>query len=698
MDSEIAHDGTLVSKLAGLTDISASPIADYLGRRFSGQSEQQKIEFFRRTAELEQLLDRVAFMDCMEVPGLTLKLLFALATPVLPPTASADCENAAQIRLLLQSTPRSANGADPDAGEQRTAAEPARRDGEIPTASLHSGRGITGADGLFKFLLIDVQISMCLQTSHIKQGISTVHPRAGEGGAGLEQHGQRRPLEVDGGLQAGGREPQGLPLSGKLAGRNPARRQGRSVQGARVRHPAERPRQCQEGRELEQHVPFPRTRTAPYIYYYRTLGIVPGPTDRGIKIYWQPWTKIDGEVLFDLLGGPGPTFAVVLLPSNVPAPSPSILVIDVERRTDAGAGDGQQENQQENRQPRYLNYPLGRLSLRDARIAEALAIHHPDHLREDVASHGKGQRQTVYPSAEGRAAGSRCWAIIVTKLVDNIPRKDVQWTLSFNDSLVKNATGFIQDIVTTESTISYVTYPPIASTSTFVSDVFQRTFDRDLVSMSTTYDRLDQAYAFLANVPADDTYLAFGKRNGPVHELSTPYAIYNWELGAHAVMLLMKRLQVNRQKDLALQVAHFVFDPTHIEILVASSDVYFRQNTLEALPFAIQCYVEASHVFSSALVRVPRFAEPTYKSYADLDKVFDDFSNAAFDMELDFPFFSDPASRSGGAKANGPLSLTGTLKTTYFCVPTNPKLIELRNLIDDRLFKICNDQDINSVF
>ncbi|THC92502.1 hypothetical protein EYZ11_008040 [Aspergillus tanneri] len=641
MDSEIAHDGTLVSKLAGLTDISASPIADYLGRRFSGQSEQQKIEFFRRTAELEQLLDRVAFMDCMEVPGLTLKLLFALATPVLPPTASADCENAAQIRLLLQSTPRSANGADPDAGEQRTAAEPARRDGEIPTASLHSGRGITGADGLFKFLLIDVQISMCLQTSHIKQGISTVHPRAGEGGAGLEQHGQRRPLEVDGGLQAGGREPQGLPLSGKLAGRNPARRQGRSVQGARVRHPAERPRQCQ-GRELEQHVPFPRTRTAPYIYYYRTLGIVPGPTDRGIKIYWQPWTKIDG---------PGPTFAVVLLPSNVPAPSPSILVIDVERRTDAGAGDGQQENQQENRQPRYLNYPLGRLSLRDARIAEALAIHHPDHLREDVASHGK-----------------------VTKLVDNIPRKDVQWTLSFNDSLVKNATGFIQDIVTTESTISYVTYPPIASTSTFVSDVFQRTFDRDLVSMSTTYDRLDQAYAFLANVPADDTYLAFGKRNGPVHELSTPYAIYNWELGAHAVMLLMKRLQVNRQKDLALQ------------------------NTLEALPFAIQCYVEASHVFSSALVRVPRFAEPTYKSYADLDKVFDDFSNAAFDMELDFPFFSDPASRSGGAKANGPLSLTGTLKTTYFCVPTNPKLIELRNLIDDRLFKICNDQDINSVF
>ncbi|KHN97136.1 uncharacterized protein MAM_05245 [Metarhizium album ARSEF 1941] len=294
--------------------------------------------------------------------------------------------------------------------------------------------------------------------------------------------------------------------------------------------------------------------------------------------------------------------------------------------------------------------------------------------------------------------------------------------------------------------------------------------------MATTYDGVDQVYAFLASVPKEEWFLAFGKRNRLVNELSTPYAIYNWELGAHAVMLLMERLQATQQYDLALKVAHFVFDPTidgtslarcwlfppfieladpatpiksiqdilqalepstgaedemntnilqwrmnpfnphsvargrpqaymrrmimkYIEILIASGDVYFRQNTLEAVPFAIQRYVEASHVFGSAPMQVPKYTKPVYKSYGDLDKDFNDFSNADFDMELDFPFYSDPATRgnAGGNGIGGGAGVTGILKSTYFCVPANPKLMELRNLIDDRLFKVRNCQDINGV-
>ncbi|THC88122.1 hypothetical protein EYZ11_012430 [Aspergillus tanneri] len=41
---------------------------------------------------------------------------------------------------------------------------------------------------------------------------------------------------------------------------------------------------------------FTRTRAAPYIDYYHTLDIVPSPMGRGIKMYWQPWTKIDVEL------------------------------------------------------------------------------------------------------------------------------------------------------------------------------------------------------------------------------------------------------------------------------------------------------------------------------------------------------------------------------------------------------------------
>ncbi|KAF4633403.1 hypothetical protein G7Y89_g4722 [Cudoniella acicularis] len=45
-------------------------------------------------------------------------------------------------------------------------------------------------------------------------------------------------------------------------------------------------------------------------------------------------------------------------------------------------------------------------------------------------------------------------------------------------------------------------------------------------------------------------------------ETSTPYAIYNWELGLHTVSLFMERLAATRQYELALEVARLVFDPT----------------------------------------------------------------------------------------------------------------------------------------
>ncbi|KAF2867057.1 hypothetical protein BDV95DRAFT_610941 [Massariosphaeria phaeospora] len=55
----------------------------------------------------------------------------------------------------------------------------------------------------------------------------------------------------------------------------------------------------------------------------------------------------------------------------------------------------------------------------------------------------------------------------------------------------------------------------------------------------------------------------YGKHGSTYYkETSTPYAIYNWELGFHVVALLMERLAATRQYDLALEVARLVFDPT----------------------------------------------------------------------------------------------------------------------------------------
>ncbi|KAK3385121.1 hypothetical protein B0H63DRAFT_510034 [Podospora didyma] len=92
----------------------------------------------------------------------------------------------------------------------------------------------------------------------------------------------------------------------------------------------------------------------------------------------------------------------------------------------------------------------------------------------------------------------------------------------------------------------------------------------------------------------------------------------------------------------------------YIEILIDAGDVYFRQNTLESIPLALQ----------------------------------------RIDMELEFPFCV-VAGAGSESRDSSSSPLAGILNTTYFCVPQNPKLTELIGRIDDWLFKIRNGRDIN---
>lgn len=140
----------------------------------------------------------------------------------------------------------------------------------------------------------------------------------------------------------------------------------------------------------------------------------------------------------------------------------------------------------------------------------------------------------------------------------------------------------------------------------------------------------------------------------------------------------------------------------YIEILIASGDEYFRQNSLESIPLAIQRYVEASHLFGPPPQQIPSMGKRDVKTFEKLNSYFDIFSNAAVDMELEFPYSSEPCYRGA---ANGTPALasgagqqnlfTGIVKTGYFCVPPNTQLTALRNLINDRFYKVRNCMDIN---
>ncbi|KAK6611051.1 toxin subunit protein [Botrytis cinerea] len=94
--------------------------------------------------------------------------------------------------------------------------------------------------------------------------------------------------------------------------------------------------------------------------------------------------------------------------------------------------------------------------------------------------------------------------------------------------------------------------------------------------MEHTTDRVDplgNLYNNLAKTPADQLKERYGagSQNASYHELGRPTAIYNWEIGIHAVYLAVDRLSTTQQYDEALQIARLVFDPS-VSVQVDRSD------------------------------------------------------------------------------------------------------------------------------
>ena len=136
----------------------------------------------------------------------------------------------------------------------------------------------------------------------------------------------------------------------------------------------------------------------------------------------------------------------------------------------------------------------------------------------------------------------------------------------------------------------------------------------------------------------------------------------------------------------------------YVEILVAAGDTYFRENTLESIPLALQRYVEASQLFGKRPETLPRPTKPLTKTYQDIRDDLNDFSSAAVDMELQSPFFVEPSSRAVPEHKSTYNGVLGMVRSMYFPVPPNPQIAGLRDLIDDRFFKIRNSLDINGEF
>ncbi|KAI1181682.1 hypothetical protein F5B17DRAFT_436479 [Nemania serpens] len=156
------------------------------------------------------------------------------------------------------------------------------------------------------------------------------------------------------------------------------------------------------------------------------------------------------------------TKTVVAAPSiasAVPAPSTNVLTIDVERWIAAGSGQS----------PRYVNYPLGRFEMHGSSgqviLVDIRTVADSDKFKTPwqptiptvftkMQYRKETDKDTPGLLIERAVARQEPQLGIFSDLVDNTATKDIKWTMSFNDAQKQKATGFIQDIVTAESTIS----------------------------------------------------------------------------------------------------------------------------------------------------------------------------------------------------------------------------------------------------
>lgn len=123
----------------------------------------------------------------------------------------------------------------------------------------------------------------------------------------------------------------------------------------------------------------------------------------------------------------------------------------------------------------------------------------------------------------------------------------------------------------------------------------------------------------------------------------------------------------------------------YIENLTAWADSLFRRDTMESINEATQLYVLANHILGDAPVIMPPRPRQA-RSYAELsaDNSIDKFAN---DIEASLPV----AERSSGSAARS----APAVSMLYFCIPSNPRLQELKSTIADRLFKIRHCMDID---
>ncbi|KAL6885786.1 hypothetical protein GGI43DRAFT_418859 [Trichoderma evansii] len=135
----------------------------------------------------------------------------------------------------------------------------------------------------------------------------------------------------------------------------------------------------------------------------------------------------------------------------------------------------------------------------------------------------------------------------------------------------------------------------------------------------------------------------------------------------------------------------------YLDTLVAYGDWYFRHNSLETLPLALQMYVLASHMCGPKSQRIPKRTRTRLETYYSLLDKWDAFSNAMAQFENTLLFSQQTPHLVEDDFGNDLVlpNVAGSVGTHYFCVPDNPRVREIKALVDQRISNIRQCLDLN---
>lgn len=134
-----------------------------------------------------------------------------------------------------------------------------------------------------------------------------------------------------------------------------------------------------------------------------------------------------------------------------------------------------------------------------------------------------------------------------------------------------------------------------------------------------------------------------------------------------------------------------------IDILSDWGDFLFRQDTTESINEAINLYVLASEILGERPKKVDRPAPPEY-TYDDILSNLTAISTASANFENYMTGLDLCQCRNGVPLPEVPCSNSPALSTLPelgFCIPDNPRLTEMWDRVEDRLFKIRNCMNID---